>query len=36
MKSSGIAHAAKSKIELGAGKDGYFDDIKVWNAEPVK
>ena len=25
------------KIELGvAGKDGYFDDIKVWNAEPVK
>jgi hypothetical protein len=37
LKSSGIAHATKSKIELGvAGKDGFFDDIKVWNAEPVK
>ncbi|MFO0822627.1 MAG: hypothetical protein U0792_05820 [Gemmataceae bacterium] len=37
LKSSGIAHATKSKIELGvAGKDGYFDDIKVWNAEPIK
>lgn len=37
LKSSGIAHETKSKIELGvAGKDGYFDDIKVWNAEPVK
>lgn len=36
LKSSGIAHATKSKIELGvAGKDGYFDDLKVWNAEPV-
>jgi hypothetical protein len=35
LKSSGIAHATKSKIELGvAGKDGFFDDIKVWNAEP--
>jgi hypothetical protein len=34
LKSSGIAHATKSKIELGvAGKDGYFDDIKVWNAQ---
>ncbi len=33
LKSSGIAHATKSKIELGVGgKDGYFDDIKVWNA----
>jgi hypothetical protein len=33
LKSSGIAHATKSKIELGvAGKDGYFDDLKVWNA----
>ena len=32
LKSSGIAHATKSKIELGvAGKDGCFDDIKVWN-----
>ena len=37
LKSSGIAHTTKSKIELGvAGKDGYFDDIKVWNAEPAK
>jgi hypothetical protein len=36
LKSSGIGHATKSKIELGvAGKDGYFDDIKVWNAEPA-
>src|SRR5437899_3258757 len=36
LKSSGIGHATKTKIELGvAGKDGYFDDIKVWNAEPV-
>jgi hypothetical protein len=37
LKSSGIAHPTKSKIELGvAGKDGFFDDIKVWNAEPTK
>jgi hypothetical protein len=37
LKSSGIAHATKSKIELGvAGKDGFFDNIKVWNAEPAK
>ncbi len=37
LKSSGIAHATKSKIELGvAGKDGFFDDIKVWNAEGAK
>lgn len=37
LKSSGIAHATKSKIELGvAGKDGYFDDIKVWNAGPAR
>jgi hypothetical protein len=34
LKSSGIAHATKSKIELGvAGTDGYFDDLKVWSAE---
>jgi hypothetical protein len=33
LKSSGIGHATKSKIELGvAGKDGWFDDLKVWNA----
>src|SRR5262245_25502291 len=37
LKSSGIAHATKSKIELGVGgKEGWFDDIKVWNAEPAK
>ncbi|MGB8170371.1 MAG: hypothetical protein WCF18_22905 [Chthoniobacteraceae bacterium] len=37
LKSPGIGHATKSKIELGvAGKVGYFDDIKVWNAEPAK
>ena len=37
LKSSGIAHATKSKIELGvAGKDGYFNDIKVWNAGAAK
>lgn len=37
LKSSGIAHPTKSKIELGvAGKDGFFDDLKVWNAEPAK
>jgi hypothetical protein len=37
LKSSGIAHATTSKLELGvAGKDGFFDDIKVWNAEPAK
>src|SRR5690242_10779727 len=37
LKSSGIGHATKSKIELGVGgKDGYFDDIKVWEAEAVK
>jgi hypothetical protein len=37
LKSSGIGHATKSKIELGvAGKDGFFDDIKVWNAAPAR
>src|SRR4051812_7938639 len=36
LKSSGIGHATKSKIELGvAGKDGLFDDIKVWDATPA-
>ena len=36
LKSSGIAHPTKSKMEFGcAGKDGYFDDIKIWNAEPA-
>jgi len=37
FKSPGIGHETKSKIELGvAGKDGFFDDIKVWNASPAK
>ena len=37
LKSTGIGHPTKSKIELGvAGKDGFFDDIKVWNAEAAK
>ncbi len=37
LKSPGIAHSPKSKIELGvAGKNGYFDDIKVWSAEPTQ
>ena len=37
LKSCGIAHATKSKIELGVGgKDGFFDDIKVWNAEAAR
>jgi hypothetical protein len=36
LKSSGIAHPTKSKVELGCmGKDGFFDDIKIWNAEPA-
>ena len=37
LKSAGIGHPTKSKIELGvSGKDGYFEDIKVWNAEAAK
>lgn len=37
LKSPGIGHPTKSKIELGvSGKNGLFDDIKVWNAEPIK
>jgi len=37
LKSAGIGHETKSKIELGVGgKDGLFDDIKVWNAVPAK
>lgn len=36
LKSSGIAHATKSKLEFGVGgKDGWYDDLKVWNAEPA-
>ena len=37
LKSSGIAHPTKSKIELGVtGSGGSFDDIKVWNATAVR
>ena len=37
LKSPGIGHATKSKIELGVGgKDGYFDDLTVWNAEAAR
>ncbi len=37
LKSAGIGHETKSKIELGvAGQSGCFDGIKVWNAEPAK
>jgi hypothetical protein len=37
LRSAGIGHETKSKIELGVGgKDGRFDDIKLWNAEPAK
>ena len=37
LRSSGIAHATKSKIEFGvAGKHGSFDDLKVWNASPAR
>ncbi len=37
LKSSGIGHETKSKLEFGVGgKDGYFDDLKVWNAEAAQ
>lgn len=37
LQSPGIAHATKSKVEFGCmGKDGFFDDLKVWSAEPAK
>jgi len=37
LKSSGIAHETKSKIELGvAGESGSFDEIKVWSAKAAK
>ncbi len=37
FKSPGIGHETKSKIELGvSGKDGFYDDIKVWDAAAVK
>lgn len=36
LKSSGIAHPTKSKVEFGCqGKDGFFDDIKIYNASPI-
>ncbi|MEY4776675.1 MAG: hypothetical protein RL759_1188, partial [Verrucomicrobiota bacterium] len=37
LKSSGIAHATKSRFEFGvAGKDGCIDDLKIWAATPAK
>ena len=37
LKSSGIAHATKSRFEFGvAGKDGCIDDVKIWAASPAK
>ncbi|MCB1209275.1 MAG: hypothetical protein KDK97_08110 [Verrucomicrobiales bacterium] len=37
LKSTGIGHETKSKLELGvAGQSGWFDDIKVWNATATK
>jgi len=37
LQSPGIAHPTKSKVEFGCmGKDGFFDDLKIWNAEAVK
>jgi hypothetical protein len=36
LQSPGIAHPTKSKVEFGCmGKDGFFDDLKIWNAEPA-
>ena len=36
LKSAGIGHVTKSKIEFGVnGKDGWYTDLKVWNAEPA-
>ncbi len=35
LQSPGIAHPTKSKVEFGCmGKDGLFDNLKIWNAEP--
>jgi hypothetical protein len=37
LKSAGIGHPTKSKIKIGvSGKDGYFEDIKVWNVAPAE
>lgn len=36
LQSPGIAHPTKSKVEFGCmGQGGFFDDLKVWNAEPA-
>ncbi|QIF03147.1 hypothetical protein [Roseimicrobium sp. ORNL1] len=35
LQSPGIAHPTKSKVEFGCmGQGGFFDDLKIWNAEP--
>jgi len=35
LQPPGIARPTKSKVEFGCmGKDGCFDDLKIWNAEP--
>jgi hypothetical protein len=37
LQSPGIAHPTKSKVEFGCmGRDGFFDDLKIWNAEPAR
>ena len=37
MQSPGIAHPTKSKVEFGCmGQGGFYDDLKIWNAAPVK
>jgi hypothetical protein len=37
LQSPGIAHPTKPKVEFGCmGKDGFFDDLKIWKAEPLK
>lgn len=37
LQSPRIAHPTKSKVEFGCmGKDGFFDDLKIWKAEPLK
>ena len=36
LRSPGIAHATKSKVEFGCmGQDGFLADLKIWNAEVV-
>ena len=36
LKSAGLGPVTKSKIEFGVGgKDGWYTDVKVWNAEPA-